>query len=357
VRLAFAISPLLVFALAGCDAKTETAHDRPSRPVLVAVAHFAPREAPIALPGIVKARIEADLGFRVAGKIAERFVDSGAHVSAGDRLARLDDSDLKLQLQQAEAALAAAQAAAVQAEAESARVAALHKEGWTASSEFDRVKSANDQARAAVTQAERAVTLASNALGYATLVADADGRVSATLAETGQVVAAGTPVVRIAHDGAMEAAVAVPESLIGQVREDATVSFWALPGVSVPAHLRELAADADAATRTYAARYALDPAPPGAALGMSVTLSLSPTERSVAAVPLGAILDTGDGPTVWSIGADGVATRKRVTLAGADSGAAYIAQGVTEGEKIVALGAQKIAAGEKLKTISDLKGL
>ncbi|MBV9289614.1 MAG: efflux RND transporter periplasmic adaptor subunit [Hyphomicrobiales bacterium] len=185
--------------LSACNAAPETAKEAPPRPVLTAEAHYAPRERAQALPGVVKARIESDLAFRVAGKIAGRLVDAGTPVKAGEALARLDETDFRLQLEEAEAERASAQAALVQAEAEEKRVTTLAKQGWAANADFDRTRLAADQARAAAVKADRAVALARNAIDYATLRADADGIISAVEAEPGQVVTAGAPVVRLAH--------------------------------------------------------------------------------------------------------------------------------------------------------------
>ena len=151
-------------------------------------------------------------------------------------------------------------------------------------------------------KAERALTLARNALDYATLKADADGVVSLVAAEPGQVVAAGAPIVRLAHTGEREAAVSVPETLVDRVRTNrAGVEFWALPGVSVEARLRELSPNADAATRTYPARFTLVDAPDSVRLGMSLTVTLTADGAEVARVPAGAIFDAGQGPNVWTV--------------------------------------------------------
>ena len=145
------------------------------RPVLVAEAHYAPREQAQVLAGVVKARIESDLAFRIAGKMAMRLVDTGAIVHEGDALARLDDADFRLELEEAEAEQNSAKAALVQAEAEERRLTTLSKQGWTANADFDKARSAADQARAAAVRADRAVALTRNAIDYATLRADADG--------------------------------------------------------------------------------------------------------------------------------------------------------------------------------------
>jgi multidrug efflux pump subunit AcrA (membrane-fusion protein) len=210
--IAFAL--LAALALGACNAPTQAKRETPQRPVLVASVHYAPRAQDRVLPGVVKARIESDLAFRVSGKIAERFVDVGAVVKKGDRLAKLDETDFRLQVDQAEADYSSAKGALDQTQAEEQRVETLKKQGWSAASEVDKVKAAADQARGAFARAERAVSLARNAGAYATLSADADGIVGAILAEPGQVVAAGAPVVHLAHTAEIEAAVAIPEALV-----------------------------------------------------------------------------------------------------------------------------------------------
>ena len=252
----------LALLAAGCNRTHEAAKPAEPRPVLVADAHFAPREEAQVLAGVIKARVESDLSFRVGGKIAARLVDAGAFVREGDALAKLDETDFRLQLEEADAELDSAKAALVQAEAEERRLITLSRQGWAANADFDRVHSAADQARAAVARADRAVALARNAMDYTTLRADADGVISAVMAEPGQVVAASAPIVRLAHTAEQEAAVSVPETLLDRARsEPARVEFWALPGVSVAARCRELSPTSDPATRTYPARFTLIGAP------------------------------------------------------------------------------------------------
>ncbi|MGA8448534.1 MAG: biotin/lipoyl-binding protein, partial [Roseiarcus sp.] len=132
--------------VSACDQKTEAMRAAPMRPVLVAEAHYAPREQAQVLAGVVKARIESDLAFRIAGKMATRLVDAGAVVHKGDALAQLDDADFRLQLEEAQAEQSSAAAALVQAEAEDRRLTTLAKQGWTANADFDKARSAADQA-------------------------------------------------------------------------------------------------------------------------------------------------------------------------------------------------------------------
>ncbi len=358
-RVVLFVALAAAIGLAGCSETKQARQEAAARPVLVAAVHYEPRERLQALPGVVKARTESDLAFRVGGHVEHRFVDAGAFVRKGDALASLDDGDFKLQLEQAEAEQASAHSALAEAEAQERRITSLSLQGWAANSEFDRVKALADQARAAVDRATRAVSLARNALSYATLTADADGVVSATEAEPGQVVAAGAPIVRLAHTDVKEAAVAVPESLVDRVRAaDASVEFWALSGAATPARLRELSPNADPATRTYAARFSLPEAPAGARLGMSVTVTLAQGRPSLARVPIGAVFGAGENARVWRVDpGSGEVTAAPVSVDSEDADYAYLAAGVPEGARIVALGVHKIDAGQKVRIVETLAGL
>lgn len=345
--------------LAGCQQKATVAEAPPPRPVLVAEVHYEPHAQVQALPGVLKARIESDLAFRVGGRIERRLVDVGAFVHAGTPLAQLDENDLKLQAESAEADRGSARAALDVAEAEEKRVTTLARQGWASNSEFDRIHSTADQARRALEKAERAAQLARNALDYATLTADADGVVSAVLAEPGQVVAAGAPVMRLEHTAEKEAAVAIPEAWVDRARAaKASVDYWALPGAHSAATLRELSPNADPATRTYAARFRLPDAPAGARLGMSVTVALSDGAPDLARVPLGAVFDLGQGPRVWVVDkTSGQVTATPVTVASSDADSAYLSGGAPEGAEVIALGVHKIDTHEKVHAISNLAGL
>jgi RND family efflux transporter MFP subunit len=357
------LAPLAALAAAllvsACGQKTEASRAAPTRPVLVTQAHYAPREQAQVLAGVVKARIESDLAFRIAGKMATRLVDIGASVHKGDALAELDAADFRLQLEEAEAEQSSAKAALVQTDAEERRLTTLSKQGWTANADFDKARSAADQARAAVVRADRAVGLARNAIDYATLRADADGVISAVSAEPGQVVAAGAPIVRLAHTDEREAAVSIPETMVDGARADsARVEFWALPGVSVAARLRELSPTSDPATRTYPARFTLVDAPAGVRLGMSVTVSLEADSAKVARMPISALFDTGQGPNVWVVDpVSATLSAARVVLSGYDAEWAFIGAGVPEGAKVVALGVHKLDQGEKVRVVDSLAGL
>src|SRR5215216_5993931 len=199
VRLDLLAALALFPLLAACQDQAASAVAKPERPVQVQRVAFATNHAARDFVGVVRARYETDLGFRVAGKIVARNVNVGDRVRAGDIVARLDAADLKLQVESAEAELAAATSNLAQAAADLGRYTTLRERGYASVADFDRKKATKDEADGRLERARRTLEIARNQFAYAELRADADGVITAIMAEPGQVVAVGQPVARLAH--------------------------------------------------------------------------------------------------------------------------------------------------------------
>src|SRR5215813_9506938 len=301
VRLNLLAALALLPLVAACQDLAASTAATPERPVQVQRVTLSTSTAAREFVGVVRARYETDLGFRVAGKIVARIVNVGDRVRTGDVVARLDPQDLKLQVESAEAELGAATSNLAQASADLTRYTTLRERGYAAIADYDRKKVAKDEADGRLERARRALDMARNQLAYADLKADADGVITATLAEPGQVVAIGQAVARLAHRGEKEALVALPETWLAEARTSrAAVRLWSDPDRSFAASLRELSPQADPATRTYAARFTITDADDSVALGMTATVTLTRAgEAPVAKLPLAAILNRGTGPTVY----------------------------------------------------------
>lgn len=328
----------------------------PMRPVYVATVRAEHPDTARSFVAVIRPRIETDQGFRVAGKVARRLVDVGQTVSAGQPLAILDDTDLTLQHEQAEADLRSVTAGLAQAEAEEQRILSLRRQGWSTDSTYEKQKAAADDLRARLDRAGKAVALARNALDYATLRADAEGVVTATLVEPGQVVPAGQSAIRLARSGEREAVVAIPESFVGAIgASESSLSLWSAPDKRYRAVLREVSPVADATTRTYTARFSLPEADGAVKLGMTATL-LSSTSRDEAALrlPLSALFNQGAGPSVWTVDADGIVSPRPVEVSRYEAREVVVKRGVAEGEQVVALGVHKLEAGQKVRVVSQL---
>jgi RND family efflux transporter MFP subunit len=279
------------------------------------------------------------LGFRVAGKMTDRLVDAGARVKAGQALARLDPADARL-------AAAQADANAALAAADFKRAQELREKNFVSQAALDARESA---ARTAAAQAQ----LTRNQAGYTTLVADAAGVIAAVVAEPGQVLAAGQGVVRLARDGEREVAIALPESALATVRQGsaAAVTLWA-GDKRYQGRVREIAPAADPATRTFAARVALQGADPALPLGMSATVSFARPGEAAFRVPLAAIFQRDGKPAVWVVGKEQTVELRPIDVARYGDDGAVVRTGLNDGETIVAAGAFKLTAGEKVRIVA-----
>jgi len=348
--------PLLAAALAGCN-EIAAKPQAPHRPVLTVTVHYEQQVPSRSFVGVIRPRIEADLAFRVGGKVSGRHIDVGAPVKAGQPLATLDYADLKLQAEQAEAEFRAATGVVAQAVAAENRVKVLRANGWSTEAQLDQAKAAAAEARARLARAERSVDLTRNSLSYATLVADASGVVTATSIEPGQVVTAGQTVVRIARLAEKEIVVAIPESLLTRARSgEAQVSIWTEPDRRYAARLRELAPSADPITRTYLAKYAMPDAGPEVQLGMTATLNIADAESArVARLPLTALLNQGDGTALYVVDKlTGALTLKPVVVKAYEGGDVLISSGLEEGSIVVAIGVHKLDPAQRVKIVSSL---
>ncbi len=338
-----------LFLLAGCEAKPAPAVTV-ERPVQVQRVAFTQTRVAHEFSGIVRARYETDLGFRVAGKIASRFVNAGDRVHIGDLIARLDPRDLELQEESAAADFTAAISNLEQAAADLDRYTTLRARGFASVADFDRKKAAKDEASGRVERARRAVELARNQLAYADLKADAEGVITATLAEAGQVVGIGEAVVKLAQIGEKEALVALPETWLSEAQKSqASVRLWSDADAKFSAKLRELSPQADPATRTYAARFTIEKATDAVAFGMTATVTLErPADVTVVRLPLSSILNRGFGPTVFIVNPDGALELRPVTVASFSADQALVSSGLQDGDQVVTLGVQKLETGRKV---------
>lgn len=355
LRRCFATSTVicaLPFALVACGEKTPT-DPRTQAPLVRAAIVEGAAPASRSFTGTVAARVQSDLGFRVSGKVLERLVDAGQTVKRDQPLMRIDPVDLKLAVVAQEQAVAAARARSLQTAQEEARYRNLRGTGAVSASAYDQSKAAADAAKAELSAAKAQADVARNASRYTELLADGDGVVMETLAEPGQVVIAGQPVVRLAYAGCREAVVQLPETLRPAVGSVGQATPYGKEGISVPAKLRQLSDTADRLTRTFEARYVLEGELANAPLGTTVTIELADGSSSVQGdfqVPIGSLFDAGKGPGVWVInGAPAKVSWRPVAIQHLDDDSARIAGQLAQGDRIVALGAHLLRDGEQVR--------
>lgn len=307
--------------------------------------------------GSVAARVQSRLGFRVPGKIVERYVNDGEQVEAGDPLMRIDDADLLLALTAKRKAVEAARAVLVHAQAEEKRYAELSQRGLAASRQrYEQAKAARDTAAAQLAAAQADARVAKNEAAYSVLIADSDGTVVETLGEPGQVVAAGQIVVRLAQSGPREAVVHLPETVRPSLSSMAEATLYRSGEQRYTAKLRQLSDMADPQSRTYEARYVLEEDAADAPLGATVTVRIPiKSDKQEVDVPISAILDEGNSIGVWVVDRDlsNVAFRP-ITITRLGEETATVT-GLRIGEQVVALGVHLLTDGQSVRTESDAK--
>jgi RND family efflux transporter MFP subunit len=311
--------------------------------------------------GEVRARVESRLGFRVGGKIIKRQAEVGQRVKAGQILAQLDPQDYKLATDASRAALAAATTNRDLAAADFKRFQSLKEQNFISGAELERRESVLKAAEAQVNQAKAQFANTGNQVGYANLVADVSGIVTAVDAEVGQVVSAGSPVVRIAQDGARDVVFSVPEDKISTVAVGTAVKArrWAAEEAGlINGKIRELAATADPLTRTFQAKMSLD-ASVNLPLGATVYVLPNNALIGVSAIklPTSSLMQNAQGAsTVWLLDPAAMTVNPVIVqVATADGNEAVISTGVKPGDKIVSAGIHVLSPGLKV-TIFNEKG-
>jgi RND family efflux transporter MFP subunit len=347
--------PAAALMLAACARAPEA--EAPPRAVLVRSVGQAAAGSQAVLTGEVRARHEADLAFRVGGKVVERRVDLGAVVRKGEVLARLDPQDVDQAAASARAAVVAAESEMILAQVEFERARDLRARNFISASVLDARTAALRAAQARLAQARAQAVVAGNQAAYATLQADADGVVTAVLAEPGQVVGAGQGVLRVARRGEREILVHVPESRRREVGVGTTAEVrpWAESARSYPGRVREVAPAADATTRTYAVRVSVPGADEFLPLGATAMLRFVAPASGRILLPLPAVTRQGEAASVWVVDGEGVVHPRPVAVAAFREDGVLLEgeSGLAAEDRVVVAGVHTLVPGQKVRAVDE----
>ncbi|HTO49042.1 MAG TPA: efflux RND transporter periplasmic adaptor subunit [Burkholderiales bacterium] len=327
------------------------------RAVIAQVVGAKPAEGANVYSGEVRARHENDLAFRVGGKVVARYVDVGATVKKGTELARLDPQDAQLGVESARSQLAAAEADHALAKAELARYRDLYAKQYVSKAVLDARENTFNTTKARLEQARAQAQVARNQSSYTTLVAEADGVITAVNVEAGQVVSSGQPVLRFARPEEKEVAINVPETRLGELRDgnQVAVALWAAPDKPYVGRVREIAPNADPATRTFMAKITI--VEPDAAVKLGMTANVLLGERAGAEVitlPLTALAQVDGKPAVWVVDPQTSKVNLRPVAIGAyREDGVTVRDGLRPGEVVVTAGVHKLLPGETVRVMSE----
>ena len=359
LRLGAAIGVIvLIPALAGCK-KEERAAAPDIRPVRAVTGEPSGGGEAGSLTGEIQARYQADIGFRVNGKIIERPVDVGTQVKKGDILARLDPQQYRQDFEVAKAEVATAEAEETRSEAQEWRQRELLKNGNTTRVQYDQSLKTFKTAQAQLNSARARQVQASENLDYTQLKADNDGVITTVGADPGQVVSAGQMVVRLAQPGEREAVFNVAEALLkNPPRKDPTVevNLVSNPDIRTEGRVRYISPQADPTTRTYTVRVSLPGAPPQMRLGANVTGSVTLNQGSSITIPGTALFQKEGQPAVWLVEKDGTVQLKQITIDRYQGDLVVVGDGLAQGNVVVTGGVQKLLPGQKVRLMQASAG-
>jgi multidrug efflux system membrane fusion protein len=359
-RTAFVLSAIsALVALSACSPPPPA--EEPIRSVRVQTVGVQDMQSGAEYAGEVRARVESRLGFRVAGKIIVRKAEPGQRVKAGDVLAQLDPQDYKLSADAARAQVAAASTNRDLAAADLKRYKDLKDQNFISGAELERRDATYKAAQAQLEQAQAQLSGQGNQAAYTRLVADVSGVVTAVDAEVGQVVAAGTPVVRIAQDGPRDVVFAVPEDKVAllTVGSEAEIRGWT-GGASLKGTVREVAASADPVTRTFSIKVAIatqDALPLGTTVSV-VPQALAHASTQVIKLPTSAFRQDGKASAVWVLDTTSMTVKSQpVVIATADGNDVVVASGLLPGMQVVVAGVHVLSPGQKVTIYKEKKAV
>lgn len=353
-RFAFLLLAALV-ALAGCKREKEAAAPEP-RPVrTVTVTQTADHET-VVLTGQIEAQDDVSIAFRLSGRMIERPVNVGDHVTTGQELAKLDPQNEVDALRTAQANLAAAQALVRQTSAAFERQRELLSAGHASRANFDIAQKAFENARAQEDSAQAQVRIAATRVSYTILTANFPGVVTARGAEPGEVVQAGQMILRIAREGTRDAVFDVPAQVLHVAPKNPviTVSLTANPAVTTTGHVREVAPQANPVTRTFEVKVGLDNPPEAMRLGATVDGTMRLDVAQVKALPASALTELNGNPAVWIVDPKAMTVSlHNIGVLRFDPDAVVVADGLKPGDIVVTAGVQALHPGQKVRLLES----
>lgn len=300
--------------------------------------------------GVVTAKVQSNLGFRVSGKIVERLVNKGEEVKAGQVLMKIDNNDLSLLINEKENAVKAAEANYILALADEQRYKKLLELNAVPLQQYEQKKALADTTKAQFSASQAQLKIAKNEKNYSLLLADVDGTIVDVLAEQGAVVGVGQTVIQLAHKGAREASVDLPETIHPEINSKAQAKLFS-KDERISVQLRQLSNSADSQTRTFEARYILSGDVANAPLGSTITVYLkAKNDNNTIEIPLSAITNEGNGTGVWIYNNDSsTISFRKIEINSLSAETALIKSGLSSEDKIVSLGAHFLHEEQKVR--------
>lgn len=346
---------LLAAALGGCTDRS-AGSTKPAAFVRTQVVRPEQHQGSVTLTGQLQARFQAQLSFRISGRVVARFVDVGAHVNAGQLLATIDPAERQADVDAASAAVVAADFRLRIAKATFDRQNTLLADGFTTRVAFDQAQEELRSAESSLETANSQLGTAKDGLRYTELRADVAGTITERHLEIGQVVQAAQAVYTLAQDGARDAVFDVSESMFFRDVDRGPVSLALVsdPGIVTIGHVREVSPAVDQKSLTVRVKVTIENPPAAMTLGSAVagTARLKPAKQIT--LPWTALMASGSSPAVWVVDpATATVAMKPVAIGDHEAGLVAIEQGLEPGDRVVVDGGKLLSSGQSVTYDKD----
>ena len=364
-RLGVLSALIVVMASVACEQEVE--QPPPSMRLVRTQEVFASGGARIRIfTGAAKAGIESKISFRVPGTLQQLTVEVSDVVLEGQLIAEIDPRDYELQVEEAEASLAHARAQALNAQADFERVRGLFERANASQADYDSARAGQDSAQALVRSIEKKLELSQLQLSYTRLESPIGGAVAEVPVEVNENVETGDTIAVLNAGARPEVEVAIPEVLIGEIRQDTPVmiTFDSIPNRQISGRVTQVAVAATAGLKTYPVTVLLDQPEARILPGMAAEVSFrfgSGDELLRYVLPPHAVREDGEGRFAYVVtqlsGEVGTVQRRPVVvgeLVGAGSVAGLeVLEGLSDGERVVTVGASRIEDGQRVRLQED----
>ncbi len=316
--------------------------------------------------GVVEASRTAQLAFEVPGTVVSIAFDEGETVEKGATIAVIDTERLKAQRNQVEASLAQAEASRTFAASEYRRDQRLFELDAATGQQLERKKEAIDSANAAIEQINSQLAAIDVDLGKSELKAPFPGTISQRMIDEGAVVSPNQPAFALLETGALEVRVAMNLGVKNTMTAGTEIIAELSDGERLEMPVDRVLPQRDSRTRTTDVILSLADQETGLKPGDLVTvIALKMVEENGFLVPRSALTESSRG--LWSCyismpAPDVQDEAERITRTDLEiiheyTDSVVARGGVTEGDRIIATGLQKVSAGQFIRVVNKLEPL
>lgn len=346
-----AVAVLGAFLVAGCGEKSaEQTATTPTNTIKASVITVNPSNSAVVInmPASVVAEQQAQIASRIMGYIREINVDIGQKVSTGQRLFRIDPSDIQGQMSQAGAGVAQAQAALADAKNDYERFGTLYKEEAIPKAQWDKIRLQYQVAQQQYAAARAGSNTAAAQMNYATPTAPFAGVVTQKLANVGDMAAPGRPIVVIENPAKLQVQAQVSEDIFSHLQVGTPVNLHVdSTNTDITGKVAYLVPSADPMSHTYLVKITL-PEGHGLQSGMFVQAGFNIGQSAGIRIPSSAVLERAGIAGVFVIDKQGIAHYRMVRVGDSSNGLTTIQAGLSTGESIVTSNTSQLQSGDKV---------